>query len=34
VSRRPRFSRAEIFGAILLSLALVWLGLMAISLAH
>jgi hypothetical protein len=32
--RRPRFSRAEIVGAVLLSGALVWLGLVAVSLAH
>ena len=32
--RRPRITRAEIAGAVLLSLALVWLVLMAMSLAY
>jgi hypothetical protein len=33
-TRRPRVTRTEILGALLFSLALVWLGLMAVSLAH
>lgn len=33
-SRRPRITRAEIAGAFLFSLMLLWLGLMAVSLAH
>jgi hypothetical protein len=33
-SRRPRVSRVEIIGIVLFSLALIWLGLIAISLAQ